>query len=146
MTTNEPAPDNQQPDTAPPPPPTTPPPPPPDPPPPRAHPPPPRYYTPAPRTNTLAIIALVLSLSGLLTCITAIIGLILGYVARREITRTGEAGDGIALAAIIIGWIITIATVLLTLGWLALVIFAINADPNAPLDLLTPSQPALPNV
>jgi hypothetical protein len=50
-------------------------------------------------TNTLAILALVFSIIG------AVVGLILGYVARSQIRRTGENGAGLALAAIIIGWI-----------------------------------------
>ncbi|MDR1513715.1 MAG: DUF4190 domain-containing protein [Propionibacteriaceae bacterium] len=50
-------------------------------------------------TNTLAILALVFSI------IASVVGLILGYVARSQIRRSGENGAGLALAAIIIGWI-----------------------------------------
>jgi len=35
------------------------------------------------------------------------VGAILGHIARGQIARSGEQGDGIALAAIIIGWIFT---------------------------------------
>jgi hypothetical protein len=51
------------------------------------------------RTNTLAIFALVLAIIG------SVVGLILGYVARSQIRRSGERGAGLALAAIIIGWV-----------------------------------------
>lgn len=58
-------------------------------------------------TNGLAIAALVLSLSGIFTCVTSIVGAILGHVARKQIRERGEEGDGLALGAIIAGWIIT---------------------------------------
>lgn len=51
------------------------------------------------RTNTLATLALIFAIIG------SVVGLILGYVARAQIRRTGENGAGMALAAIIIGWI-----------------------------------------
>jgi len=55
----------------------------------------------------MAIISLILSLVGIVTLITAPIGAILGHMARRQIRETGEEGDGMALAGIIVGWIIT---------------------------------------
>jgi Domain of unknown function (DUF4190) len=58
-------------------------------------------------TNSLAIAALVLALCGIGTGITAPIGAILGHVARRQIRQRGEQGDGMALAGIIVGWIVT---------------------------------------
>jgi hypothetical protein len=58
-------------------------------------------------TNGLAIAALICSLAGLMTCISAPVGAVLGHVARRQIRERGEAGDGMALAGIIVGWIIT---------------------------------------
>jgi Domain of unknown function (DUF4190) len=58
-------------------------------------------------TNGMAIAALVCSLAGLITGISAPVGAILGHVARRQIMISGEQGDGMALAGIIIGWAIT---------------------------------------
>ncbi len=52
-------------------------------------------------TNGTAIAALIFSL------VFAPIGVVLGYVARRQIKRTGEGGRGLATAALIIGWIFT---------------------------------------
>ncbi|WP_409048285.1 DUF4190 domain-containing protein [Microbacterium sp. HA-8] len=49
--------------------------------------------------NKLAILALVFSIIG------SVVGIVLGHVARSQIRRTGESGAGLALAAIIIGWI-----------------------------------------
>jgi hypothetical protein len=76
------------------------------------------YY--APPTNTMAIVAMVLSLAGIITGITAIVGAILGHVALGQIKRTGESGRPFALTAIIAGWIITGIGVLVVIG---LVIF-----------------------
>jgi len=55
-----------------------------------------------PATNGMAIAALICSVVGL-----GPLGAILGHVARRQIRQTGEQGDGMALAAIIVGWIYT---------------------------------------
>ena len=70
----------------------------------------------APPTNTMAIVAMVLSLVGLVTGITAIVGAILGHVALGQIKRTGEGGRQLALTAIIAGWIITGLGVLIGIG------------------------------
>jgi hypothetical protein len=49
----------------------------------------------------LAILALVLAF------VFAPAGLVLGILARRQIRETGEEGDGLALAGIIVGGIVT---------------------------------------
>jgi len=61
------------------------------------------FAPPRPTTNGLAIASLVVALS----CIAAPVGAILGHVARRQIRQRGESGDGLALAGIIIGWVLT---------------------------------------
>jgi hypothetical protein len=53
-------------------------------------------------TNTMAILALVFGI------LVAPLGLIFGFVARSQIKKTGEDGDGLALAGIIIGGIFTL--------------------------------------
>jgi hypothetical protein len=61
------------------------------------------YGPPPPRpTNVTAIAALVCAI------LVAPAGIVLGYVARSQIRRTGEAGGGMATAALIIGWVLTI--------------------------------------
>ncbi len=62
---------------------------------------------PWPRPNRLAIVALVLSVFGMAFCITAPVGAILGHVAQKQIRETGQSGEGLAKAAIDIGWILT---------------------------------------
>jgi hypothetical protein len=55
----------------------------------------------------LAVAALICSLAGLITLISAPVGAVLGHVASKQITTTGEDGAGLAKAAIWVGWAIT---------------------------------------
>jgi hypothetical protein len=67
----------------------------------------------APREmNGLAIAAFVLAIVGWCSPI-GILGLILGYVAKGQIVRRNNSGEGLAKAAIILGWISIIAFILL---------------------------------
>lgn len=84
---------------------------------------PPAYGAPAPQsTNGLAIAAFVLAF------FACVIGLILGYVARSQIKRTGEGGAGLALAAIIIGWVEIGLAALVVAGYLFFILFFIAAS------------------
>ena len=65
---------------------------------------PPQYGRPA---NTMAILALVMAF------VFPPAGLVLGILARKQIARTGEEGDGLALAGIIIGGLFTAFFVLI---------------------------------
>ncbi|MUL66098.1 hypothetical protein BOO86_16605 [Mycobacterium sp. CBMA 234] len=63
-------------------------------------------YPPARGTNGLAIASLVCSLLGLVTCAaTSILGVIFGHIANSQIKRTGEEGQGMAIAGLIVGYI-----------------------------------------
>lgn len=69
----------------------------------------PIYQQPAqPGTNTFAILALVLGLA------TGVLGIVFGHIARAQIRQTGESGDGMALAGLIIGY-----------AWLGLIVVAV---------------------
>ncbi|MFG1887141.1 DUF4190 domain-containing protein [Micromonospora sp. NPDC049051] len=83
-------------------------------------------YAPPRKTNGLAIAALVLSLIGITSCLTAPVGAILGHVAQKQIRETGEDGEGMAKAAIIIGWIFTGLLVLGILFYVVMIVFAIS--------------------
>jgi hypothetical protein len=78
---------------------------------------PPVGYAPPPQfgrpTNTMAILALVMAF------VFAPAGLVLGILARKQIARTGEDGDGLALAGIIVGGILTALFVLMFVGLIA---------------------------
>ena len=58
-------------------------------------------------TNTMAILALVMAF------VFPPAGLVLGILARKQIARTGEEGDGLALAGMIVGGLITAFFVLM---------------------------------
>ncbi|MET9232523.1 DUF4190 domain-containing protein [Lentzea sp. NPDC003310] len=86
------------------------------------------YPPPPPKQQTNAILALVLSLVGLATCgATAIVGVIFGHIAMGKIKRGEEDGHGMALAGIIIGYVVIVGYLLLA----ALYIFAIVAAVNS---------------
>jgi hypothetical protein len=80
----------------------------------------------APRTNRLAIAALACGVGQLVAWWPAtILAIVLGHKARREIRETGEQGDGLARAGIILGYIglgLTLAAVLFIL--LGVVVFS----------------------
>jgi len=84
-------------------------------------------YGPQTRTNSLAIASLVCSLAGLVTCISAPVGIVLGHIAKRQIRQTGEQGEGLANAGLWVGYILTVLGALLFIGWLGIVIFAIGS-------------------
>jgi hypothetical protein len=69
---------------------------------------------PPPGTNGKATASLVCSILGWV-CLAplAIVGLVLGVMALREIKRTGQAGHGMALAGTIIGGLFVVAGVIL---------------------------------
>jgi hypothetical protein len=80
---------------------------------------PPPYQTQPPqwgvsqRTNTLAIVSLVCGIAQFATGITFIPAIICGHLARTQIRRTGEQGDGMALAGLILGYVGAVLTVIL---------------------------------
>jgi hypothetical protein len=71
-------------------------------------------YPPAfpPPTNTMAILSLVFAF------VFAPAGIVLGVIARKQIRETGEEGDGLALAGIIVGSIASAIWALLVLIWI----------------------------
>lgn len=76
----------------------------------------PGYGYPAPRrTNALAVAAMIVGILWLYW-IGSVLALVFGYVARAQIKRSGEAGNGMALAGIVLGWIGVGIFVLLVIG------------------------------
>jgi uncharacterized membrane protein len=57
------------------------------------------------RTNGLATASLVCGILGFLFGPLSIAAIVMGYIARGQIRRTGENGSGLALAGLILGWI-----------------------------------------
>jgi hypothetical protein len=86
---------------------------------------------PAAKNNSNAILALVLGIGSLVLGLSCGIGflagpfaVVIGQRARREVSRTGEQGDGLALAGVITG---AISSVILALGIIALIAIIIIA-------------------
>jgi hypothetical protein len=91
------------------------------------------YPPPPRRTNGLAIASMVVSIVGAVSllctlCVSflavaalggGITGTILGFVARRQIRERGDAGDGMALAGVIVGLITSV------LGLIGIVLVAV---------------------
>jgi hypothetical protein len=56
-------------------------------------------------TNSMAVAALAFGIGEFFTMgLTAIPAIAFGYAARRQLRRTGQRGDGLALAGLILGW------------------------------------------
>ena len=110
-----------------------------------------QYPYPAPRTNALAIASLVCAF------LFAPLGIVFGHLSLSQIRRSGEDGRGLALAGMVIGYVVTIAAILavvaatLLFAWAARVVRE-SSDPggagipryraSAPLDP-TPRAPGL---
>lgn len=109
------------------------------------------YPYPVPRTNALAIASLVCAF------LFAPLGIVFGHLSLSQIRRSGEDGRGLALAGLVIGYVVTIAAILavvaatLLFAWAARVVRE-SSDPggagipryhaSAPLDP-TPLAPGL---
>ena len=61
-------------------------------------------YVPPQRTNGMAIASMVLGILWLYW-VGSILALVFGYIAKNQIRERGEAGDGMATAGIVLGWI-----------------------------------------
>ena len=74
-------------------------------------------------TNSLALVSLVAGIASFVVCpvIGAIVAIITGHMARGQIRRTGESGNGLAVAGLVLGY------VHIALAVLALVIIGIAA-------------------
>jgi hypothetical protein len=69
-----------------------------------------------PRTNPLAIVALVLGF------VFPLLAIPVGHIARGQILRTGERGDGLALAGLVLGYLGLIAVVVALIAVVAHVV------------------------
>jgi hypothetical protein len=72
-------------------------------------------------TNGMAVASLVCGLMQVFSLgITAIPAVILGHMARGQIRRTGERGDGMATAGLVLGWLGIAFFVLMVAGFAAM--------------------------
>ena len=61
----------------------------------------------AAKTNVLAIVSLVTSILGF-----SLVGIVTGHIGLSQIKKTGEAGSGLAIAGLVIGYLSIAALVL----------------------------------
>ncbi|MGA4988905.1 DUF4190 domain-containing protein [Nonomuraea bangladeshensis] len=81
-------------------------------------------------TNGMAVASLVLGIVGLISCgLTSIVGVILGHIALARIKRSGEEGQGMAVAGLVTSYIMVVINVLLLIwfGGMILSIIGIGA-------------------
>lgn len=79
-------------------------------------------YAPVAPTNTMAILSLVFAF------VFPIAGIVMGHIAKKQIRRTGEQGDGLATAGLWLSYIFTVGYLLLCAFYVVLGIFALNSD------------------
>ena len=72
------------------------------------------YYNPPPQTNTMAILSLVFAF------VVPILGIVFGYIAKKQIRERGEGGSGLAKAGLILGYIFAVLTLLYGIAVFAL--------------------------
>jgi hypothetical protein len=81
-------------------------------------------YPPPAATNSLAVASLICGIAEIPTLgVSAIPAVILGSMARKQIRETGERGEGLAVAGLVLGWIVFacfFAAVLGIMIWLLL--------------------------
>ena len=76
-------------------------------------------WAPPQRTNGLAIASMVLGIVWLYW-IGSVLALVFGYVARKQIRERGDAGGGMAIAGIVLGWVgVGILVLFLLIGFAA---------------------------
>jgi len=81
-----------------------------------------QYVTVPQRTNPLAVAALACGIGQVFFWLLAAVpAVVLGHMARRQIRQTGEAGQGMATAGLVLGWIGIALTLVLVVGVAALV-------------------------
>lgn len=79
----------------------------------------PQYGAPTRPNNSMAVVALVAGICGFTAVpfIGSIVAVITGHMARKQIRQTGEGGDGMAVAGLVMGWIVIALTVLGTIAF-----------------------------
>jgi uncharacterized protein DUF4190 len=75
-------------------------------------------------TNTMAVLSLVFAF------VFAPLGIVFGHIAKSQIRRTGEAGDGLALAGLIISYVFTVISAL-SLAFLIVFSVAVSSAGSA---------------
>ncbi|GAB3144215.1 hypothetical protein GCM10027290_22050 [Micromonospora sonneratiae] len=87
-------------------------------------------------TNNLAITAMIVGMVGIIACpLVGGVAVYLGNRARAEIRRSGEDGDGMAVAGVVTGWIgvgLSALTMLFVLAYVGFFALFLTSLPSAP--------------
>ncbi|HEX4442554.1 MAG TPA: DUF4190 domain-containing protein [Galbitalea sp.] len=90
----------------------------------------PQYYSSVPTAapekpfdnwTVLAIAALIASCVGF-----TVPGIVMGHIALHQIKKTGQAGHGLAVAALIVGYILFVLIALAVVAWFAFLFFTLS--------------------
>lgn len=81
----------------------------------------PAQSAPVEKWNVLSIVAFVLSLVGF-----NIVAIVLGFIGLNQVKKTGERGRGLALAAIIIGFV----SIVIIIIWVIAVVAVVASNPE----------------
>ncbi|MCV7222596.1 DUF4190 domain-containing protein [Mycolicibacterium elephantis] len=95
-------------------------------------------YPPPARTNALAVASLVCAF------VLAPLGIVFGHLALSQIKKTGEEGRGLAVAGLVIGYVITAMTVLAVVISVLLFMFFASAPQDVELYPESPRYTAAP--
>lgn len=76
----------------------------------------PAQSAPSEKWNVLSIVAFVLSIVGF-----NVVAIVLGFIGLNQVKKTGERGRGLALAAIIIGFVSLVFIIIWVIAGIALV-------------------------
>ena len=71
--------------------------------------------------NELGVVALIASCIGF-----SIPGIVMGHIALSQIKKNGQTGHGFALAAVIVGYVVTVVVILAVIAFVVLMIFVIS--------------------
>ncbi|WP_372593390.1 DUF4190 domain-containing protein [Actinotalea sp.] len=72
------------------------------------------YAAPGTPTNTMAIVSLISGIAGatVIFFVGSIVAIITGHMARKQIAASGEQGSGMAVAGLVLGYVVVGLTVL----------------------------------
>jgi Domain of unknown function (DUF1707)/Domain of unknown function (DUF4190) len=99
-------------------------------------------YLARPPVNSMAVAALTCGVAVFLTMgLTGVPAIVLGHRARRQVRRTGQRGDGMALAGVALGWG---GVALLTVLFVALAMVSATGHAVHPVVVPAPANPGGP--
>lgn len=85
-----------------------------------------------PVTNTMALTSMILGILGIFVAwiFTSIPAIICGHIARRQIRNSGgtQSGDGMAIAGLITGYLMTLLFLVLVVGFFILILYVVPSS------------------